>query len=86
MVNYYLRPYGYIENTPSVDEELLDNLGAELVSQNGYNNILSAELYAPLETAMTLCTEPLVLMIKYLPTLQKLVLNFGLLPIKSSHF
>ena len=41
-----LRPYGYIENTPSVDEELLDNLGAELVSQNGYNNILSAELYA----------------------------------------
>ena len=41
-----LRPYGYIENTPSADEELLDNLGAELVSQNGYNNILSAELYA----------------------------------------
>ena len=41
-----LRPYGYAENTPSVDEELLDNLGAELVSQNGYNNILSAELYA----------------------------------------
>ncbi len=41
-----LRPYGYAENTPSLDEELLDNLGAELVSQNGYNNILSAELYA----------------------------------------
>ena len=41
-----LRPYGYAENTPSIDEELLDNLGAELVSQNGYNNILSAELYA----------------------------------------
>ena len=41
-----LRPYGYAENTPSVDEELLDNLGAELVSQNGYDNILSAELYA----------------------------------------
>ena len=41
-----LRPYGYAENTPSLDEELLDNLGAELVSQNGYDNILSAELYA----------------------------------------
>tara|TARA_B100000795_G_scaffold112523_1_gene83390 strand:+ start:13657 stop:16014 length:2358 start_codon:yes stop_codon:yes gene_type:complete len=41
-----LRPFGYIENMPSPDEELLDNLGAELVSDNGFNNILSAELYA----------------------------------------
>ncbi|MFT4942742.1 MAG: carboxypeptidase T [Patiriisocius sp.] len=40
-----LRPFGYAENTPSPDEELLDNLGAELVSDNGFNNILSAELY-----------------------------------------
>ncbi len=41
-----LRPFGYALNTPSVDEDLFRILGEELVSENGFNNILSSELYA----------------------------------------
>ncbi|MFT7072292.1 M14 family zinc carboxypeptidase [Patiriisocius sp. Uisw_017] len=44
--NLLLRPFGYAINTPSPDEVLLNALGAELVSKNGFNNILSSELYA----------------------------------------
>lgn len=41
-----LRPYGYAINTPSPEEVLLNSIGQELVSKNGFNNILSSELYA----------------------------------------
>ncbi len=44
--NLLLRPFGYSENTPSPEEDLFRLLGDELVSKNGYNNILSSELYA----------------------------------------
>jgi hypothetical protein len=44
--NLLLRPYGYAENTPSPEEDLFRELGIELVSENGFNNILSSELYA----------------------------------------
>lgn len=41
-----LRPFGYAIDTPSPEENLFRTLGDELVSQNGFNNILSSELYA----------------------------------------
>jgi hypothetical protein len=44
--NLLLRPFGYAENTPSAEEDLFRILGDELVSKNGFNNILSSELYA----------------------------------------
>ncbi|GEQ85945.1 hypothetical protein ULMS_14530 [Patiriisocius marinistellae] len=44
--NLLLRPFGYTLNEVSEDEGLLTALGDELVSRNGFNNILSSELYA----------------------------------------
>lgn len=41
-----LRPFGYAEQQPTPEEDLFEALGAELVSKNGYNNIISSELYA----------------------------------------
>lgn len=44
--NLLLRPFGYALNVPSEEEDLFREIGDELVSKNGYNNILSSELYA----------------------------------------
>jgi hypothetical protein len=41
-----LYPYGYTANTPTPDQDLFEGISEELVSQNGFNNILSSELYA----------------------------------------
>ena len=40
-----LYPYGYTANTPTPDQDLFEGISEELVSQNGFNNILSSELY-----------------------------------------
>ncbi len=44
--NLLLYPFGYAEQTPTVENDLFAAIGDELVSKNGYNNILSSELYA----------------------------------------
>ena len=41
-----LYPYGYTSNTPTVENDLFQGISEELVSQNGFNNILSSELYS----------------------------------------
>lgn len=41
-----LYPYGYTSNMPTPEQDLFDGISEELVSQNGYNNILSSELYS----------------------------------------
>lgn len=40
-----LYPYGYTSNLPTPENELFLGISEELVSQNGFNNILSSELY-----------------------------------------
>ncbi len=40
-----LYPYGYAGNTPTAENDLFVGISDELVSQNGFNNILSSELY-----------------------------------------
>ncbi|MFT5236876.1 MAG: carboxypeptidase T [Flavobacteriaceae bacterium] len=40
-----LYPYGYTNNVPTVENDLFQAISEELVSQNGFNNILSSELY-----------------------------------------
>ncbi len=40
-----LYPFGYIENHPTPDNDLYVGISEELVSQNGFNNILSSGLY-----------------------------------------
>ncbi|MCF6306675.1 MAG: immune inhibitor A [Flavobacteriaceae bacterium] len=40
-----LLPYGYTSNVPTPEHDLFVGVSEELVSQNGYNNILSSELY-----------------------------------------
>ncbi len=40
-----LYPYGYTSNVPTVENDLFQGISEELVSQNGFNNILSSELY-----------------------------------------
>ena len=40
-----LYPYGYIGNHPTPENDLFEGISAELVSKNGFNNILSSELY-----------------------------------------
>ncbi len=40
-----LYPYGYTNNAPTPENELFKGISDELVSQNGFNNILSSELY-----------------------------------------
>ena len=41
-----LYPYGYTSNTPTVENDVFQGISEELVSQNGFNNILSSELYS----------------------------------------
>ncbi len=40
-----LYPYGYTDNVPTPENDLFQGISEELVSQNGFNNILSSELY-----------------------------------------
>ncbi|WP_034258658.1 M14 family zinc carboxypeptidase [Altibacter lentus] len=40
-----LYPYGYTANAPTPEDALFKGISEELVSQNGFNNILSSELY-----------------------------------------
>lgn len=40
-----LLPFGYAENKPTPDNALYKALSAEMVSLNGYGNVLSSELY-----------------------------------------
>ena len=40
-----LYPYGYTENNPTPENDLYMGISEELVSRNGFNNILSSELY-----------------------------------------
>ena len=40
-----LYPYGYTDNMPTPENDLFVAISSELVSQNGFNNILSSELY-----------------------------------------
>jgi len=43
--NLLLYPYGYTDNTPTPENDLFAGISEELVSRNGFNNILSSELY-----------------------------------------
>ncbi|PVW14698.1 M14 family zinc carboxypeptidase [Marixanthomonas spongiae] len=40
-----LYPYGYTSNAPTPENDLFMGISEELVSRNGFNNILSSELY-----------------------------------------
>ncbi|PHS67937.1 MAG: hypothetical protein COB12_01590 [Flavobacterium sp.] len=40
-----LYPYGYTDNVPTPENALFEGISAELVSKNGFNNIISADLY-----------------------------------------
>jgi hypothetical protein len=40
-----LYPYGYTGNTTTPENDIFQGISDELVSQNGFNNILSSELY-----------------------------------------
>jgi len=40
-----LYPYGYTDNAPTPEDELFIGVSNELVSQNGFNNIISSDLY-----------------------------------------
>ncbi|MDC7993786.1 M14 family metallopeptidase [Altibacter sp. HG106] len=40
-----LYPHGYTSNQPTVDDPIFKAISAEMVSQNGFANILSSELY-----------------------------------------
>lgn len=44
--NLLLYPYGYTLNLPTSEDDLFRGISEELVSKNGFNNILSSELYA----------------------------------------
>jgi len=41
-----LYPFGYAENQPTPENALFEGISKELVSKNGFSNILSSELYA----------------------------------------
>lgn len=41
-----LYPYGYESNAPTPDNDLFEEITTYMVSKNGYNNIISSELYA----------------------------------------
>lgn len=41
-----LYPYGYTQNSPTPEDDLFRGISEELVSKNGFNNILSSELYS----------------------------------------
>lgn len=40
-----LYPYGYTENAPTAENDLFVGISEELVSRNGFDNILSSDLY-----------------------------------------
>ncbi|PKA83895.1 putative secreted protein (Por secretion system target) [Ulvibacter sp. MAR_2010_11] len=40
-----LYPYGYTDNAPTPENALFEGISEELVSQNGFDNIISSELY-----------------------------------------
>tara|TARA_Y100000739_G_scaffold108746_1_gene93442 strand:+ start:2221 stop:4644 length:2424 start_codon:yes stop_codon:yes gene_type:complete len=43
--NLLLYPYGYDYNQPTEDNDIFEFISEELVSENGYDNIISADLY-----------------------------------------
>ncbi len=43
--NLLLYPYGFTDNAPTPENDLFEGISEELVSQNGFNNILSSGLY-----------------------------------------
>ncbi len=43
--NLLLYPYGFTDNAPTPENDLFEGISEELVSQNGFNNILSSDLY-----------------------------------------
>ena len=43
--NLLLYPYGYDYNQPTEDNEIYEFISSELVSENNYDNIISADLY-----------------------------------------
>jgi len=43
--NLVLYPYGYDYNQPTEDNEIYEFISSELVSENNYDNIISADLY-----------------------------------------
>ncbi len=43
--NLLLFPYGYTNNAPTPENDLFENVSAELVSQNGFQNMISSGLY-----------------------------------------
>ena len=43
--NLLLYPYGYDYNQPTEDNDIYEFITSELVSENNYNNIISADLY-----------------------------------------
>lgn len=43
--NLLLYPYGYADNVPTPEDNLFQSISEELVSQNGFNNIISSGLY-----------------------------------------
>ena len=43
--NLLLYPYGYTDNAPTPENSLFEGISTELVSRNGFNNIISADLY-----------------------------------------
>ncbi|HBY70168.1 MAG TPA: hypothetical protein DEG69_21890, partial [Flavobacteriaceae bacterium] len=40
-----LYPYGYTDDAPTAENDLFVGISEELVSRNGFSNILSSELY-----------------------------------------
>lgn len=40
-----LYPYGYTDNAPTPEDDLFQGVSAELVSRNGFDNIISSDLY-----------------------------------------
>jgi hypothetical protein len=43
--NLLLYPYGYTDNMPTPENDLFEGVSEELVSQNGFSNIIASELY-----------------------------------------
>ncbi|MDC8003607.1 M14 family zinc carboxypeptidase [Aureisphaera galaxeae] len=43
--NLLLYPYGYTDNVPTPEDALFQGVSAELVSRNGFANMISADLY-----------------------------------------
>ncbi len=43
--NLLLYPYGYTDNVPTPEDDLFQGISGELVSRNGFTNMISADLY-----------------------------------------